>query len=254
MGLKVFRRLGSDGANTAGQLRASVGSTDASASPLARVGVVGPTRASGEKGAWPGRPTPAVSHSCMSPGAGSPHKPKARDHQDVRDGHGEGEPQRDRHEPSPEHRRSPLGRGQVPCGHRNDQGVVARENGIDQHDLGERGQRQQQRLFGGTPGEGVSVPVDHAAPPTVEAMADDGAHRDRPTGGFPRGRAATAGRVVQVAGRAAAGEPAGAFLIAGRYSSSVLRIAAWAPSIRPRTSGLFLGTARASSTDGNTTP
>ena len=39
--------------------------TEASASPLARVGVVGPTRASGEKGAWPGRPTPAVSHSCM---------------------------------------------------------------------------------------------------------------------------------------------------------------------------------------------
>jgi hypothetical protein len=29
-----------------------------------------------------------------------------------------------------------------------------------------------------------------------------------------------------------------------------LRIAAWVPSIRPRTSGLFLGTARASSTEG----
>jgi hypothetical protein len=34
-------------------LRASVGSTDASASLLARVGVVGPTRAGGEKGDSP---------------------------------------------------------------------------------------------------------------------------------------------------------------------------------------------------------
>ena len=40
-------------------------------------------------------------------------------------------------------------------------------------------------------GEGVSVPVENAGPQTVEAMADDGAHPDRPTGGFLRGMGRT---------------------------------------------------------------
>jgi len=46
-------------------LRASVGSTEASASLLARVGVLGPTRARGKKGDSLGGTTPAVSHPCV---------------------------------------------------------------------------------------------------------------------------------------------------------------------------------------------
>jgi hypothetical protein len=45
-------------------LRASVGSTEASASLLARVGVVGPKRASGKKDDSLRRRTPALSHAC----------------------------------------------------------------------------------------------------------------------------------------------------------------------------------------------
>ena len=45
-------------------LRASVGSTEASASLPARFGVVGPTPARGMNGDSPGRTTPGVSHPC----------------------------------------------------------------------------------------------------------------------------------------------------------------------------------------------